>query len=140
VIDPTRTYTSEEAERIFEAIDAYFVTTALECLAIALVITMAFFAAVIGIARAKEWWDSYRGCGRRIQVQEQESETTKVKAFIAFITSHVATLLMVSAIITIILAESCSKEPLPWQAYAATAIVSIVLIITGLLIDRTINQ
>lgn len=140
MIDPTRTYTPEEAERIFEAIDAYFVTTALECLAIALVITVAFFAAVIGIAMAKEWWDSYRGCGGGIQAREKESETTKVKAFIAFITSHVATLLMVSAIIAIFLIESCSKEPLPWQAYAATVNVSIILIITGILIDRTINQ
>ena len=60
MIDPTRTYTPEEAERIFEAMDAYFVKTALESLAIAFVITVAFFAIVIGVARLKEWWDGKR--------------------------------------------------------------------------------
>ena len=58
MIDPTRTYTPEEAERIFEAMDAYFVRAALESLAVALVITVAIFAVGIGIERAREWWDN----------------------------------------------------------------------------------
>ena len=60
MIDPTRTYTPEEAERIFEVMDAYFVKTVLESFAIALVITVAFFAIAIGIERAREWWDNRR--------------------------------------------------------------------------------
>lgn len=64
MIDPTRKYTPEEAERIFEAIDAYFVRTALECFAIALVITVALLAIVIGVARLKERWDGKRHFGR----------------------------------------------------------------------------
>ena len=60
VIDPTRTYTPEEAERIFEEMDAYFVKTTLEWLAIAFMITVALFAVGIGIEKAKEWWDNRR--------------------------------------------------------------------------------
>ena len=60
MIDPTRTYTPEEAERIFEAIDAYFVKTTLEWLAVTLVITVALLAIVIGVARLKERWDGKR--------------------------------------------------------------------------------